>query len=51
VESSTAAEISDQVLELDEYIKGGKLITIINNYVRLMVTFLNLRQENKSIFV
>ena len=44
VESSTAAEISDQVLELEQYIKEG-LITIINNYVRHMATYPNLKQE------
>ena len=43
IESSTAAEISDQVLELEQYIEGGA-DNNHKNYVRHMVTFLNLKQ-------
>ena len=44
LKSSTVKEISDQVLELQEYIKEVQT-TIINNYVRRMVTYQNLKQE------
>ena len=44
LQSSTAHELAEEVLELKEYIKGGRDSTI-NNCVRHMVTFLNLRQE------
>ena len=44
LQSSTAKELADEVLELKEYIKEG-VIVIINNCVRHMDTFLNHKQE------
>ena len=40
IESSTAAELSQQVLELEEYIKGGD-----KTLKEPMVTYQNQRQE------
>ena len=42
--SSTAKELADEVVELREYIRGCRIVNI-NNCVRHIITFLNLRQE------
>ena len=50
VESSTAVEISDQVLELEEYIKGGS----DNDHKQLREAYGHIpkpQQEDKGIFV
>ena len=44
IESSTAKELSELVLDMEAYIKGV-MIMLINNCVRHMVTYLNLKQE------
>ena len=49
IESTTAAEISDITLDLEEYINGGSKTTNTNNCVRDMGIFPNHKQEKLRI--